>query len=50
VDLYKKRDIEFDIILMDLQMPEMDGVKATEIIRTFEKRNKISKIPIIAQT
>jgi PAS domain S-box-containing protein len=36
----------YDIILMDLQMPEMNGFEATEYIRT--KMN--SKIPIIALT
>jgi CheY-like chemotaxis protein len=36
----------FDLILMDIQMPEMDGVEATEIIR---KKMNI-KTPIIALT
>ncbi|MFN3851991.1 MAG: response regulator [Spirosomataceae bacterium] len=35
----------FDCILMDIQMPEMDGFQATKIIRT-----ESSKVPIIALT
>jgi CheY-like chemotaxis protein len=40
---------KFDIILMDLQMPVMDGEEATAIIRESEKES-ISKIPIVAFT
>ncbi len=41
----------FDFILMDVQMPEMDGIKATEEIRRIEsKRGEESPIPIIAMT
>jgi len=38
----------FDIILMDLQMPKVDGFKATEKIRNLQNVNK--NIPIIALT
>jgi len=38
----------FDLILMDMQMPEMDGLEATQQIRMLE--NEISNIPIIALT
>ncbi len=40
---------EFDVILMDLQMPEMDGWEATRLIRDRE-RGQGSRIPIVALT
>ncbi len=39
----------FDVVLMDLQMPEMDGFKATVTIREKEKTTG-ERIPIIAMT
>ena len=37
----------YDLIFMDIQMPEMDGVKATEIIKSLDLQNTP---PIVAMT
>ncbi len=39
----------FDVILMDLQMPEMDGLTATRYIRELEKEGE-RRTPIVAMT
>lgn len=46
----KKVKATFDIILMDCQMPEMDGFEATRRIRAGEAGEKYESIPIIALT
>jgi len=42
------RKIPYDIVLMDISMPEMDGMSATRLIRNLP--GQVSKIPIIAIT
>lgn len=40
----------YDMILMDCEMPEMDGFEATRRIREFEKENGVEATPIVALT
>jgi PAS domain S-box-containing protein len=40
---------EFDLILMDVQMPQLDGLEATAVIREGEKKSG-KHIPIVAMT
>jgi CheY-like chemotaxis protein len=42
------RAADFDVILMDIQMPELDGVKATQEIRALPAPK--NRVPIIAMT
>lgn len=50
VAVEKHRNGEYDAILMDLQMPVMDGFEATKLIREAEDRDQVAAIPIIAMT
>jgi CheY-like chemotaxis protein len=40
----------FDLVLMDVSMPEMDGITATQCVRKYAEANLNRDIPIIAIT
>lgn len=47
VDVFRTGN--FDLVLMDVQMPILDGLSATRLIRELEKNSK-ERIPIVAMT
>ncbi|MFY9179418.1 MAG: ATP-binding protein, partial [Venatoribacter sp.] len=40
----------FDVILMDVNMPEVDGLQSTRLIRAYEQEHGLKAIPIVALT
>lgn len=48
--LHMLENADYDLVLMDINMPEMDGWSATRAIRDPQSRVKRRDIPIIAMT
>ena len=48
--LYRSRPASYDLILMDCEMPEMDGYQTTEAIRRLEQEGAIPASLIVALT
>ena len=50
LEMFEKSEVGYyDAILMDVRMPEMDGLAATEAIRALDRKDA-KAIPIIAMT
>jgi len=49
-ELVRKAATPYDVILMDCEMPEMDGFEATRSIREFERIHDLPATPVVALT
>ncbi len=50
IALEKFKTSHYDVILMDIQMPVMDGYAATQAMRSWEREHDLTPTPIIALT
>lgn len=50
LEMYKKHSNKYSLILMDMLMPQMDGISCVKKIREEEEQNHWRRIPIILQT
>lgn len=48
IDAFKTT--HFDLVLMDIQMPDLDGIETTRIIREYEHEQNLKPTPILAFT
>jgi signal transduction histidine kinase/DNA-binding NarL/FixJ family response regulator len=48
--LEKRQQQDYDLVLMDMQMPVMDGYTATREIRAWEQANGKRRVPVVALT
>ncbi|MDP9127211.1 MAG: ATP-binding protein [Pseudomonadota bacterium] len=48
IEKFKKQ--KYDLVLMDIQMPELDGINAALAIRAYEAKHNVQRTPILCVT
>lgn len=48
VEFIKSSHQKIDLVIMDIQMPELDGIAAVGLIRDFEHQNDLKPLPFVA--
>ncbi|MCP5174534.1 MAG: response regulator [Moraxellaceae bacterium] len=49
-ELYQEHPLDYDLILMDCEMPEQDGYQTTQYMREFEQQQRLRPICVVALT
>lgn len=50
VEVRQSETFDCDVLLMDCEMPHLDGYQATEAIRAYERSHNLPRLPIVALT